>query len=198
MADEQPRPKGLTPIQDARAAASFLVLAAQILAAPVEVFLRVRFGRHYFGIPSAVALIVVPMWSIFWPDEDPGPLLIFWGLFILMQLRARVEGIRMSNRGEITHSRYNGYPRLARLFPRMAEEKIKGNIEPWLVMWAGVLMLGLSLPLGSYLVAAGFSLGCVAGLMESVARARARQLHDAWLEQQDQAERFRSMQRGRR
>lgn len=198
MQNEQPQPKGLTPIQDARAAASFLVLAAQVLAAPVEPILRRRFGRHYFGVPSAIALIALPLWCVFWPQEDPQPLLVFWVLFILMQLAARIEGVRMAVRGEITHSRYNGSPRIARLLPRMSEEKIKGNIEPWLVMVCGVMLLGVSLPLGSYLIAAGISLGCVAGVMESVSRARATQLHDAWLESQEQSARFRNMQRGRR
>lgn len=198
MQNEQPQPKGLTPFQNARAAASFLVLAAQVLAAPVEPILRRRFGRHYFGVPSAIALISLPLWCVFWPQEDPQPLLVFWALFIFMQLVARVEGMRMAARGEITHSRYNGTPRLARLLPRMPEEKIKGDVEPWLVVICGVLLLSVSLPLGTYLVAAGLSLGCVAGVMESVARARATQLYDAWLETADQGDRFRAMQRGRR
>lgn len=198
MPGEQPEPRGWTPIQDARFAANFLVLTAQVLAAPVEVFLRVRFGRHYFGAPSAIALLAIPMWHLFWPGEDPDPLMAFWLLFIVMQLRARIEGIAMVARGDVRHTRFNGEPRLARVFKKMPQEKIKANIEPLVVIGVGVGLLEYSPPLGSYLIAAGCSLAVVAGVIEKLNTARALQLHDVWLEKQHEAERFREFMGGRR
>lgn len=191
MPGDQPEPRGWTPIQDARVAATVLMLAAQVLAAPVEVFLRVRFGRHYFGVPSAIALLAIPMWYLFWPGEDPDPLMAFWLLFIVMQLRARIESIAMITRGDVRHTRFNGEPRLARVFRKMPQEKIKANIEPLVVIGVGVALLEYSPPLGSYLIAAGCSLAVVASVIEKLNTARALQLHDAWLEKQHEAERLR-------
>ncbi len=190
---DQPDPKGWTPIQDAQQAASILVLAAQVMAAPVEVVLRTRFGRRYFGVTAFLGFLAIPMWMLFWPEEDPRPILIFWGLHFVMQLRARIEGIIMVARGDLVHTRYNGWPRLARVFKNTHEHKLKANTEPALVMLIGLCLLPLSAPLGSYLVVSGISLGVVAGVIESVERNRALSMHDAWLEQQDQAARFRDL-----
>jgi hypothetical protein len=124
--------------------------------------------------------------------------MMFWLLFILMQVRARIEGIAMIARGDIRHTRFNGEPRLARLFKKTPQEKIKSHVEPSLVIVIGIVLLGYSPPLGSYLIAAGCSLAMVAGVIERLSTARTLQLHDAWLEQQDQAERFREFLQGRR
>lgn len=196
MQDQQP--KGWTPFEDAKKGANFMMLAAQVLASPIEVFLRTRFGSRYFGVPSAIAILALPMWSLLWPREDPRPLLIFWGLYILMQLRARVEGMRMVARGDHVHSRYNGRPRLARIFRKMPEQKIKVVAETVVVCAIGVLMLPISESLGSYLFAAAFASGLLNSTIDAVERARSVELNDAWIEQQSLAERFRELQRDRR
>lgn len=195
MQDQQP--KGWTPIEDAKKGANFIVLAAQVLASPIEVFLRTRFGSRYFGIPSAIAILALPLWSVLWPREDPRPLLIFWGLYILMQLRARIEGVRMVARGDHVHSRYNGRPRLARFFRKMPEQKIKVVTEPVVVCLIGFLMLPMSESLGSYLMAAAFASGLLNSTIDAVDRARTVELNDAWIEQQSLADRFRAMQQDR-
>lgn len=190
---EQPDPKGWTPIEDAQQAASILVLAAQVMAAPVEVILRTRFGRRYFGVPAFLGFLSVPMWMLFWPKGNYTPIFIFWLLLIVMQLRARIESIIMVARGNLVHTRYNGWPRLARVFKNTHEHKLKASIEPAFVMLIGLCFLPLSAPLGSYLIVSGISLGAVAGVIESVERNRTLSMHDAWLEQQDQAARFRDL-----
>lgn len=193
---EQQQGKGWTPIQDAKVAAHIALLAARALASPLEVMLRTGFGSRYFGLPSLLALFAVPMWMLFWPEHDPRPIIGFWLLFLVMQLRARLETVRMLRRGVFVHTSFNGRSRLAAIFRRMPEVRIKGEIEPWLAVIAGMLALGFSQPLGSYLMVAGFSLGLVAGTIESVERARALSMNDARIEQQSLAERFREMQRG--
>ncbi len=195
MQDQQP--KGWTPVEDAKKGAGFMVLAAQVLASPIEVFLRTRFGSRYFGVPSAIAILALPMWMLFWPGEDPQPLLIFWGLYILMQLRARVEGMRMVARSEHVHSRYNGRPRLARIFRKMPEQKVKVVAETVVVFVIGALMTSISEPLGTYLMVAAFASGLLNSTIDAVERARTVELNDAWIEQQSLAERFREMQHGR-
>ncbi len=191
---DQPEPKGWTPIQDAQNAASILMLVAQSLAAPVEVFLRTRFGRRYFGVPAAIGLFAVPMWMLFWPREDPVPILVFWLLYLVMQLRARVESIVLAAKSEPVHTRYNGYPRLARIFKRTDERRIKAGAEPMLVIIVGACMLAVSEPLGSYLITSGVCIALVASVIESVEHNRALSMRDAWIEQEQMAARFREMQ----
>ena len=191
---DQPEPKGWTPIEDTQNAASILVLIAQSLAAPVEVFLRTRFGRRYFGVPAFLGFLAVPMWMLFWPREDATAIFVFWCLYILMQLRARIESMIMVARGDIIHTRYNGYPRLARIFKKTHEHKLKGGHEPALVVIVGAFMLSVSEPLGSFLMTSGFCLALVNSVIESVERSRAMSMNDAWIEQQAQAARFREIQ----
>ncbi len=186
-------PKGWTPIEDARKAATVLMFAAQTFSAPVEVFLRVKFGRNYFGIPTCLALFAIPMWMLLWPGEDPRPILVFWCLFVLMQARARFESWRMVARGEHVHGRYNGWPRIGRFFPNAPELKLK-EYEGYLVIGAGAACLAFSLPLGSFLALAGICLLLCGSVIESAARARALRMQDAFLEQEQFAARFREVQ----
>jgi hypothetical protein len=194
---EQPQPGGFTPFQDVQKAASWFVLAARVVASPVEVILRKNFGSKYFGIPSAIALFAVPAWTLFWPGESPVGMWALWILFVLMQLRARLESVRMVAKGDVVHTRYNGWPRLASVFKRMSEQKIKAGLEPVVVFLVGALLMQVSQPLGSYLMVAAFSLGFNHSVIEGVERAKAMELNDALIEQQAMAERFRQMQRDR-
>lgn len=193
---DEPQANGWTPIQDARAAAGIAVLAAQTIAAPLEPFLRRGFGPRYFGLPALLGLFLVPFWMVLWPGEDPRPIVGFWWLFILMQLIARLESVGKRARQRPVHTRYNGTPRLSAIFRGTSEHTLKARHEPWLAILAGAAALPFSLPLGSYLIAAGLCLAVCASVGEAVERARALQLRDAWIEQQLLAERFRAMQRG--
>ena len=147
---------------------------------------------------ALVGLFAIPLWGIFWPEENPEGLWYFWLLYLLMQLRARIESARMIARGEYVHTHYNGWPRVARFFPKMNELKIKGSMEPVITIVIGAALLSVSVPLGSYLIFAGLSLGVTHGVIQSVDRARALDMNDAFIEQQQSAERFRAMQRDHR
>jgi len=194
MTQQQPEIKGWQPLEDTKTALNVAMLAAQALSAPVEVFLRTRFGSRYFGVPAFLGFIAVPMWLLLWPGEDPRPMTVFWAFYILMQLRARVESAAMVRKGDIVHTRYNGRPRLMSLFRKTPELKLKA-VEPWLVMLVGVFLMAVSEALGSYLIAAGFCLALVESTIAAAERARVFQMHDAFLEQQQTAERFRELRR---
>ena len=195
---EQQQQGGWTPIEDAKKTANVLVFIARVLASPVEVILRRRFGSKYFSFPTVGALFAVPMWMLFYPREDPKAIWVFWGLFLVMQARARLESVRMVAKGDIVHTRYNGQPRLSSILKRTSELKIKAVIEPLLVFLAGVFLCSVSLPLGSYLMVAAFCLGLNHSIMSSVERARALEMNDALIEQEVLAERFRDIQNDRR
>lgn len=189
-----PNDNGWTPIQDARKGAYIGLLVSRIVAAPVEVVIRTRFGSQYFGLAALLGLFMMPAWVLFWPDADVRGLMWFWGLHVLMQFRARFEVFRMLRRNEIVHTRYNGRPRLQRLLRWMTESQVKAIGEPVFVFLCGIFMMPLSEPLGTYLMAAAFCLGLNHSVIESVERARALQLNDARIEQESIAERFREMQ----
>ncbi len=189
----EPSQPGWTPIQDSKQAANVLVFVARALASPVEVFLRKRFGCRYFGVASLGGLVAVPMWMLFWPQDDPRPIMGFWLLYLVMQLRARLESMWMMHRGNIMHSRYNGSSRLARVFPKCSESTIKGGVEPAIVCIIGVLLMTVSEPLGSYLVVAGISLALTNSVIEAVDRVQAIEMHDAFIEQRALSERFRDL-----
>jgi hypothetical protein len=183
-----------TPIQDARKGAYIGLFVSRVVAAPVEVVIRTRFGSQYFGLPALLGLFMMPAWVLFWPDADVRGLMWFWAVHVLMQFRARLEVFRMLRRHEIVHTRYNGRPRLLRILRWMDERQIKAIGEPVFVFLCGVFMMPLSQPLGSYLMVAAFCLGLNHSVIESVEQARALQLNDARIEQESIAERFREIQ----
>ncbi|MFO0858347.1 MAG: hypothetical protein U0640_13445 [Phycisphaerales bacterium] len=182
-----------TPIEDAKSAFSLLAFASQVIAHPVEVFLRTGFGSQYFGIASLVAFFAVPMWMVFFPTESPVGIWCFWLLYIAMQVRARIETARLKSKGEVIHSRYNGWPRLAKAFKSLPESRVKAAIEPLAVFLCALAVMQGSVPLASYLIAAAFALAFNNALIDAVERARIRELNDAMIEQQQTAERFRAM-----
>ena len=192
--DEQ-QVKGWTPIEDARNAANIMVFASRVMTAPVEVIIRKRFGSRYFGLPGFVALFAIPMWMTLWPQESATGIGWFWLLFILMQFRARIEAAWIVRRGDIVHTRYNGRPRVTRLFKRLGEQEIKGRIEPSIVLIIGLAVFVIDRPLGSYLVVASLALSANHGLMIAVDRARALEMNDVLIEQRAISEQFRDMQR---
>jgi hypothetical protein len=188
---------GWTPVEDAKKGVHLFVLVASVLARPVEVILRRRFGSRYFGVPSLLALFAVPGWMAFWPGESPMAIWWFEGLFVLAQLGARVEQLRMVATNDVVHTRYNGWPRLAAIFRKADEATLKGAIEPVLVILTGLFLMPVSEPLGSYLMTSGLCLAFIESVIRSVDRARALEINDTLIEQQNAMDRFRALSRDR-
>lgn len=193
----QQQQAGWTPIEDTKNLSYVLLFAARAIASPVEPILRRKFGTRYFGWATAVGFFAPPLWMMFWPGEDPSGIFVFWLIFLLMQLSARIESARMAAKGQYIHSRYNGWPRLARFFKTMPEQRIKAGPEPLFVFIAGAALMSVTAPLGSYLMVAAFSLFAMHAVADAVERAQAVEMNDALIEQQNVAERFRQMQNGR-
>lgn len=190
---QQPQCDGFTPIQDAKRAANLLVFATQAIASPVEVCIRSKFGPRYFGLAALAGFVVMPMWPLWWPGEDASGIEAFWLWYLLMLVINRTRSLRMASKGEPVHSRYNGWPGLARFFPRTSEAKIKAWIEPLCVFLAGLIVRATDVPLGSYLIVAAIALFFTNGVIAAVERARITELNDALIDQQIVAERFRRL-----
>jgi hypothetical protein len=185
--------QGSDSIQNAKKALNFVVLVLLAMTMSIEVFLHRRFGSRYFGLQSLIALLGIPTWILLWPEERVEPLLVFWGLFIAMTLRARAECAVMAARGTVAHSRHSGTSRLTRVFRRTPEWKLKGALEPILVFFTGILLLPVSQPLGSYLMCAALAMFVSYGVSDSVGRARATDMNDALIEQELHAARCRDL-----
>lgn len=193
----QPEPRPMwSPAQDARTGMAILAFVGRVLAAPAQIILRTRHGERFAGAHAACALILIPFWGAFWPEESPAGMLWLWMIYIVMLLRSRAECARLRRRGEPPeHSLYDGRPRLASVFRKADERRIKAAIEPLCVLLAGFLLLPLSVPLGMFLLASAIALALVGAVAESVERGWAIEINDAWIEQRQLMERFRRMQR---
>ena len=146
------------PFQDARAAMGWLAFISRIGSVTVEVFLHSRFGERYIGMEAAAALVLVPVFGLFWPEYDLEPLMQFLGAYLFMCLLARIGMTLRRLRGVREHSRYTGYPHLLRLFPLLPEEAVKRFVEPFFVMCAGMAGRDYNEPLGGYLMFAAVCL----------------------------------------
>ncbi len=162
----------------------------------VEVFVRKDFGSEYLGAHAAAALLFIPIYAFAGvPKHDPRPMLVYWLLFLVMCFLHRVSVIRRTWRGERGHRYYNGFPRLGGCFLKLSEETVKKVLEPLFVIGMGLILLALVPPLGLFLVIGGSCSAFTQWDWDLRMRRRAREMHEAMLEQEVVAERFRDLRR---
>ena len=183
--------------QQPRSGMVWVLFLARSLAATVEVFLHDvgTFGERYLGPQAAAGLVLIFVFPAFSKGDDPTPMLVLLCTYVFMCVGVRA-GIVKRRRlgGPQPHSFYSGRPHLMRLFGRrVGEAKIKAVAEPILVWLAGVFLMPVSESLGSYLLLAGFGLVISINVTLHSERQRALDMHDAFMEQRELAERFRKM-----
>jgi len=189
----QQNPSG--PIQ-VKAVLSWVAFICAALAVSMEVFLhRSRsFGTRYIGLQGAAALPIILVYTMFWPGHDVSLVLDFLIAYVVMCFFARIGVIaRIRQSGPREHSRYNGTPRLMRVMRRLSERTVKLAVEPILVFTVGTLILPTSEPLGFYFMLGAFGLLVSVYLSDGFDGQRAYDMHDAFLDQRQIVERFRSM-----
>ncbi len=172
-----------------------LTFFAQSVALTGEVFLHDRFGDRYFRFQAIGALIFMLFYAACWQGHDLTPLAGFFIAFMAMMILARIGVLyrRVRGTGDAIHSRYTGRPHLIRIFPRLDELKTKQGIEPFLMIFIGILTCGYNEPLAVYLFITGIAMRASVDLNESYQREKALNLTDAWIEQQQIAKRFRDL-----
>lgn len=196
----------------------------------VEVFLHGGFGRRYIGVQSAVVLLLVPAFVLFWEGDgqqhrtvpnpvatsararaparprgpiaaapasirlphDATPLLWFLVAYVVMCVWARLTMLVRGRRGIHVHTLYTGYPRLLAIVRFAPEVFTKLIIEPFGVMALGLTLVSSSAPLGVYLSIAGLLLFGKVHREEEWMRHQTSDMHDAVIDQEMIAERFRS------
>lgn len=160
----------------------------------VEVFLRKDFGSEYLGTQAAVAALLMPVYAFaFVPEHDPRPMLVYWILFLLFCVGHRMSVIRRAWRGDRGHRYFNGVPCLGSTCPKLSEATVKKTLEPLFVFTSAVICMPYSPPLGIFLLIGGFCSAFIQWDWDWRMQRRAREMHEAMLEQEDVAERFRNL-----
>lgn len=177
---------------------NIFLMVCQALAVSVEVFLHRTdsFGQRYFRLQSALAILLIFFYPIFWEGHDVRPVIVFDAAYILMVFYIQMRtAARVRRGGPQPHTLYTGTPLLMRLARRTEEVRVKELYEPMLVFLTGALVTGFNDALGGYLMIA--SVGLLFSVGQSVAQQRQRSLdmHDTYIEQQNVFEQFRDTHR---
>lgn len=180
-------------IRDAKAASNWIRIIVEVWAMTLCVLLHRRFGRRYIDYRAALGLVLIFFYPIFWREHDPRPMLALLLFYLLMLLRARIEGLWRGRRGEVIHSRYNGESRVASCFPKLDELTLKSRAEPLYVLGCGLGLLPFMPPLAMFLI---IGAACLWASVQSellYERAKAEQTFDAMIDAQQHAERVRKL-----
>lgn len=173
----------------------FLLFVARALACSLEVFLHKpsTFGERYLGAQAALAALVLFVFPIFAPTQDPTALWCFLGAYLFMCAAVRAGSLARRQRGELgPHSFYTGIPYG---MGRLREATVKGAIEPVFVWLVSACLSECSPLLASYLAIAGIGLLVSVQLTVAAERKRLLDMHDAYMEQRRTAEDWRAMHR---
>lgn len=167
--------------------ANGFAFAASVFTTFAEVALfRTDFGERYFQCwKTGVVVPLLLLFPLFWPGEDPTPLLLCLVLYVLMCMLHRIDIYRRRRRGgPRIHSLYNGKSRLEKSWPNVSEDLLKSKYEPFLLSAIGVAALVFSPPLGWFFIWCAGAMMVHAGLLNASQRQRALDLTDAQIEGQ--------------
>lgn len=189
-------------MQDMRTASNWLRFIADSWAMVLIVILRRNFGSRFIDIRGLFGLILVFVFPIFFAGHDVRPLLWLLGVYILFLLRAHIEtalreGKARIGRAEPVHTRYSGQSRLARIFPKLDEVKLKSTAEPAFLIVCGFCLIPFSPPLAAFLIGGAIAISMSVSAVSMYDEAKARDAFDAMIDARQHAERVRSMASGR-
>lgn len=182
---------------DTAPAFNVVMFVLQVFATSIVVFLRHGFGSRYLGIHGVLVFILVPLFSLLFPEHDLRPLLQFLPVYLGACAMHALRRLSRRSKTRQIHSYYGGRPLLLRLLRRQNEVLVKRILEPVVVVLVGFAIAGMNLPLGMYITVAGiclFSLENIKALWEA---QQVLDLNDAVIDQQQRAEWFRHI-RGER
>jgi hypothetical protein len=175
-----------------------VMLILRSISATVEVFLHKGFGSRYIGFQGFLGIFAILIFAAMIPVPGTWGLILFLFAYLKACLYARAGIVWRKLRGqEHEHTLYSGYPYLMRLFRRSNEMTIKRYIEPIVVFLAGCAFSYFVPALALYLFMAAGALFLSVNEAEAYQRRQTQVMHDAVIEAQQRAERFRSMS-GRR
>jgi hypothetical protein len=176
MPRQQEGPDWGGPFKETRQQVNLLIAIVQIIAMPLSPWFR-RFGTwgtRFAGFHMLLGWLSIPLFILFFPKADGGPLMAVWLATAFMLLLHRIEGARLRWKGYWVPSNYSG-----RSLVPGDEWKAKGVWEPFIAMCLGLAACLESPPVGVWLISAGVCLGFSVGLAQDEERARIRAMRDA-------------------
>jgi hypothetical protein len=162
-------------------------------AVSAEVFLHRRFGLRYLSTYGPFGAGLMMIYAAFVPVHELGPLFVYLVAFGVSWLLMTVETWLRFWRGDNEHSGYGGFPRLLRRTLAHKEYRVKQFAEPMLVGCAGYCALEWNRPFATYLMFAATCLFLSNAAQRRWETREAMMLHDATLQQQHRANRFREI-----
>lgn len=184
----EPRPRDF--VKDVETSANLFMLFVRVWATSLEVFLHYGMGRRYLGWNAIGVFALVPVYGLFWPRHDLGPLALFLAayLFMVFVTRASMFSVGPLDR----HSYYNGFPRFLRKKKAGHEAHFKGCHEPMFVFFLGG---GISIPnppLGCFLMIGALCLLLQGAVSQALHDSQSMDINDALIEQSHLTNQFRS------
>lgn len=183
MFQQEPQQPSLT--DRLRGTANRMAFVASVFATFAEVALfRKHFGERYFqGLKTGLVVPLILFFPVFFPNEDPRPLLAFLPLYLIMCVLHRIDIVRRRRRGKCReHSLFNGVSKLEHGWPGVSELTLKCRHEPLVMLGMGVVALLLSPPMAWFFICCSAGMAVHAGLLAAHERQRALDLADAHLD----------------
>lgn len=178
---------------NARILADLVEGLTRSIALTVEVFLHRGFGAGYIGC-GFMGVVVMYLFTLCFPDQDPRPLLWFSAAYGVLWLIAMVKTlIRYWSGKDRVHSKYTGRPYLWRLLPTWKELNVK-QLEALAAILLGYGVHHLNRELGDYLMLAASLVFLRVHNLVVQQRSRVVEMNDAVIEQKLIADRFRELQ----
>jgi hypothetical protein len=173
---------------DLRRTANLLYIVAESHASCVTPFLRHSFGTNMPGMYGIFAILL--MLFAFVASEDIGVLcyLVLWFPVLICQ---RMRTFYLFRCGWREHSRYSGWPWLAKLIPYCKTESDAKAMEPAICIGIGFLLLPLSPGTGVFVGLGGVSLFILRIMQLASLSRQVTAMHDMELEQRVLMERVR-------
>lgn len=158
-------------------------------ACTVTPFLRTDFGSEGIGLHGLIGGGMILGWGCY---ANCYPMFIYFLIWIVALAIQRAKTFLNWQRGVIVHTRYNGYPWLARrFFPRLSEPNAKA-VEAFACLGIGGLLAQFWPPLGWYVMAGFVSIMFTEAVIAETAKRRLQAMRDAEIEQRYLAERYKS------
>ena len=156
---------------------NFLYLAINGHATCFTPFLHSGFGSEALGVNGVAGLVVILLYIAYSGSPAMVTFLYVWLLMMLMQ---RIKTTTMRRQGYVIHSRYDGFPLLAKL---IKSERAARGLEPFICALAGILLMPYDEALGQFVLFGLVSLIARIAFQDRIDNVAVQRMRDAEIEQ---------------
>ena len=187
MIEDHPRnPPQIRPQMTTAAALAHIYFFAGMHRMTLAVFTRKDFGTKAFNPHGLTAFFILLIMGGAYPV-----MMLYFYAWLITLLWHRYNSYRLRWKGLDGHSRYQGFPWLAMKWPGIKDERAARRAEPFLCLFAGLVLVTISEPLGLLVIGGFFSFGACMAIDALVDRQRVQAMRDAEIEMRYYAEQWR-------